>query len=52
MCRQAGIPVTPATSKHQLCSLLYQKRGESEPPAVSIQEDYCPYLTQHQVLTT
>lgn len=35
MCRKAGIPITPATPKHQLCSLLHQKWGESEPPIVS-----------------
>ena len=34
MCRQAGIPVTPAMPKHQLCSLLIQKQGESEPPVL------------------
>lgn len=26
MCRQLGIPVTPALLKHQLCSLIYQKQ--------------------------
>ena len=34
MCRQEGIPATPIMSKHQLCSLLLQKRGQSEPPLV------------------
>ena len=34
MCRQEGIPATPTMSKHQLCSLILQKRGQSEPPLV------------------
>lgn len=32
MCRQLGIPVTPALLKHQLCSLIYQKQNKEEPP--------------------
>ena len=32
MCRQLGIPVTPALLKHQLCLLIYQKQNKEEPP--------------------
>ena len=34
MCRQEGIPATPTMAKHQLCSLILQKREQSEPPLV------------------
>ena len=35
MCHQLGISATPALLKHQLCSLIYQKQNEVEPPLLS-----------------
>ena len=45
MCHQAGIPVTPGMPKHQMCSLIFQKHGASEPPVSPSQTLYSRRLS-------